>query len=169
MSAQGEDNGGNRSDRMPGLGRPTHFKLPSNREELSEANLSALLNADEDPDSNQDINALRVRRLSNFTLFYADTRELVGLEKLQKKDASANVKIISAHGAARKDNIDLDEAAFEGNAELEDNPDNPGPAPLQFQYCEVILDFVESWWVGNGISNAYVSFVLHISPDNNLP
>ncbi|KIM26988.1 hypothetical protein M408DRAFT_25007 [Serendipita vermifera MAFF 305830] len=160
LHVQVEENAGASADTVPVAGRQTHFKLPPNAEELSEANLAVLLNGEEEPENAQDSNLLPVRRLSNFTFFYADTtrvdgaHDFVGLEKLLRKEVSKDRRAIAAHGAARKDDADLDEAAFEGNAEAEDNPDDPGPGPLQFQYCEVILESIECWWIGNGVSNA---------------
>lgn len=163
VSLQDEDDDANTSIRALGQGIPTHFRLPSNPEDLSEANLTMLLSGDQDQDAVPNTHILPIRRLSNFTLFYADTthpkglHELAGLETLQKRDGTNTTRVILAHGAARVDDVDLDEAAFEGNLEGDDNQENPGPPPLQFHYCEVILDPIEAWWVGNGISNACVS------------
>lgn len=154
---QTEDNPEHRSKPKP----YARFPLPSNPDELSESKLEALLNGEENPDPTND-NLSRIRRLSNFTFFYADAtradgyRDIVGLDKLRTSDGSTGSRVISAHGGVRMDDADIDEAAFEGGVDGEDNLENPGPGPLQFEYYEVILDSVEAWWIGDGVSNAYV-------------
>jgi hypothetical protein len=162
------------SERKPELKKHTRFPLPSNPEELTESNLTAVLNEEENLDP-ATVNTPRIRRLSNFTFFYADPtrtdgfRDIVGLDKLQRRGGPTNSRIISAHGGARMDDADLDEAAYEGGADGEDNLENPGPAPLQFDYCEVILDSIEAWWIGDGVSNAYVLPVRMSATDINIP
>ena len=161
LSVKDEDVLDDSSERRPQLKKHTRFPLPSNPQELTESNLAAVLNEEENPDPDS-VNTPRIRRLSNFTFFYADTtrtdgfRDIVGLDKLQRRGGPNNGRTISAHGGARMDDADLDEAAYEGGVDGEDNPENPGPAPLQFDYCEVILDSIEAWWIGDGVSNAYV-------------
>jgi hypothetical protein len=174
LSVKSEDIPEDSSEGKPQLKKHTRFPFPSNPEELTESNLADVLNGEENLDP-VSADKPRIRRLSNFTFFYADntrtdgSRDIVGLDRLQRRGGPTNGRIISAHGGIRMDDADLDEAAYEGGVDGEDNPENPGPAPLQFVYYEVILDSIETWWIGDGVSNAYVLPVRIYATDINVP
>jgi len=72
--------------------------------------------------------------------------------------------VVSAHGGVRLDDPDLDEAVL-ASVDGEDNPEN---SPPQIEYWEVILDSVQAWWIGDGVSNASVRVIICITDTDDL-